>query len=149
MRFSMPPVPFGMRRKSSLPAAFCSAQKAAVVGCRGLQVAGLQAVPQRFLVRLVAEWRAHDMRSSHLKIFVTVDRIVNQQVARKDFAENTLTLVAGSGDCLERLSTGVVHDVQWNIEYLGDADGAVCSFPFALWWPRQRVALGTGDTLIR
>ena len=40
-----------------------------------------------------AEWRAHDVSRRDVKVLVTVDRVVHQQMAGEYFAKDTLALV--------------------------------------------------------
>ena len=118
--------------------------KAAVVGCRGLQIARLQAAPQDFLVLLGPERRAHHVRRRHVPVGIAIDRIIDHEVAGQHLAEHALALVARARDGLERFAAGIVHDVERHAEHLGDPDGAIGSLALDLGRPRQRMALGAG-----
>ena len=68
-----------------------------MVGRRGVQVAGLQAAPQKFLIAFGAKWRAHHVSGSGCKVGVAVDAVVQHQVPGQHFAVNALA--AGAGAC--------------------------------------------------
>jgi hypothetical protein len=70
MRSSTPPQPFGIFVKSSLAGGLLLGAERAVVGRGGVQVAALQALPQRVLVFLRAERRAHHVAGREIEIGV-------------------------------------------------------------------------------
>ncbi len=116
-----------------------------MVGGRGVQRARLEAAPQRFLVLLGAEGRAHHVGGGRRPIGMAIDAVVDQQVTGEHFAEHALALAAGARDRLQRLAAGIVHDVERHAEHLGDADRAVGRFPLDLRRARQRMRLGARE----
>jgi hypothetical protein len=121
---------------------FLLGAEAAVVGGGGVQVAGLQAAPQRLLVLARAERRAHHVTGGGGPVRVTVDAVVQQQVAGQYFAVNRLALGRGIGDFIQRLAAGDVHQVQRCAQGFGDADGAAGRLAFNLRRARQGCASG-------
>jgi hypothetical protein len=75
---------------------FLRGAEGAVVGGRGVQLAGLQAAPQRLLVALGAEGRAHHMGRGLGEIRVAVDAVVDHQVAGQHLAVHALAAGAGA-----------------------------------------------------
>ena len=68
-----------------------------MVGRGRLQHAGLQAAPQRLLVLLRPERRAHHVGGGVVPVGVAVDGVVDQQVPGEHLAEDALALAAARG----------------------------------------------------
>ena len=98
----MPAVPFGNLAEVVLARGLLLGAERAVIGGGGLQVAGLQAAPQRHLVLGRAERRAHHVRRGAREIRIAVHGVVEQQVPGEHFAEDALAFVARPRDRLER-----------------------------------------------
>ena len=113
----------------------------------GLQQAGLQPPPQRFLVLFRPERRAHDVSRGRVPVRVAVDGIIDKQVRRQHFAEYPLSFVARPGDRLQGINAGSMHDVQGHIHYLGNAYRPVGGLSLHFRRPGQRVAFRSGDAL--
>ncbi|MNH06205.1 hypothetical protein D3C79_655660 [compost metagenome] len=126
---------------------FLLGAEAAVVGGGGVQVARLQAAPQRLLVLAWAERRAHHITGGGGPVRVTVDTVVQQQVAGQHLAIHRLALASGIGDFIQCLAAGNVHQVQRRAEGFGNADGAAGRFAFNLRGARQRVGFRPGHAL--
>ena len=77
----------------------------AVVGRRRVQLAGLQAAPQGFLMVLFAERRAHHVRGGGREVGMTIDAIVDHQMPGEHFAIHALAARPGAGDGFGRLLT--------------------------------------------
>jgi len=75
-----------------------------MIRSRGLQVAGLQAAPQRGLMFGRSERRTHYMRRGAREVRVAVHGVIDEQVTREDFAEHALPFVARACDGLECLA---------------------------------------------
>ena len=118
---------------------FLLGAETAVIGGRGLQVARLQTPPQRVLVFFRPERRTHHVSRGGVEILVAIHGIIDQQVPGQHFTKHPLAFVAGAGDGLQRLYTGVVHDVERHIQHLGDANRPVGGFTLHLRRARQRV----------
>lgn len=116
------------------PGGFLFGAEAAVVGGGGVQVARLQAVPQCFLMAVLAraKRRAHDVAGSGLPVGVAVDAVVQQQVAGQYFAVDLQALVARVGDLIQGFTGRDMHQVQRRAQGLGDANGAAGGFTFNL-----------------
>ena len=97
----------------------------AVVGRRGVQVARLQAGPQRVLVVARAERRAHHMTGGIGEVRVAVDAVVDHQVLRQHLAEHALAFEARARDGFERIDARGVHHVERHAEHFGNANGAI------------------------
>ena len=97
----------------------------AVVGRRGVQMARLQAGPQRVLVVLRAKRRAHHVGRGDAPVGVAVDRVVDRQVPGEHLAEHALPAGARAHDGLQRFLVRDVHDVDRAADHLGEADRAV------------------------
>jgi hypothetical protein len=95
-----------------------------------------------------AERRAHHVRGGAREIRIAIHRVVDQQMAGEHFAEDALAFVARARDGLECLARGDVHEVDRNLEHLGNADGAVGGFAFHFGRPRQRMTLGSCDAAL-
>ncbi len=116
-----------------------------MVGRRGLQIARLQAAPQRLLMLLGPERRAHHVRRREIPIGILIDRIIDQQMPGQHLAEHALALVARARDRLQRFLAGIVHDIERHAQHLGDTDGAVGGLALHLRRARQRVAFRPCD----
>ena len=101
-----------------------------MVGGRGVQIAGLQATPQEFLVALGPEGRAHHMACSVGEVRVAVDRVVDDQVAGQNFAVHALAAGAGAGHSFGCLDARHMHHVDWHTQHVGNRDGAVGGLAF-------------------
>ena len=126
---------------------FLVSAEAAVIGCRRLQVARLQTMPHQLLVLFRAERRAHDVRRGDLEVGVAIHGIVDEQVTGQYLAVDPLSFVTGTRNRFERLSAGVVHDIQRRAQHLGDANRAIGSLALDLGRPRQRMGFGPRDAL--
>ena len=80
--------------------------EAAVVGGGGMQVAGLQAAPQRFLVFDGRNGGPHHAGRGG-PVRVAVDAVVEQQVPGQHLAVDRLALGAGIGDLVQRLAAEI------------------------------------------
>ena len=121
----------------------------AVIGRRGLQVARLQPAPERLLVLLGAEGRAHHVGPRGLRIGLVVNRIVDHQVLHQAFAVCSLALQPGAGHGLQRLLARDVDNVDRRVQHLRDADRAVRRLALHLGRARLRMPLGPGDALLQ
>ena len=106
----------------------------AMVGGGGVQVARLQAAPQRLLVFTRSERRAHHIARCRGPVRVAVDAVVQQQVARQDLAVYRLPLAASVGNFVQRLAAGDMHQVQRRTKGFGNTDGAAGRFALDLGW---------------
>ena len=118
-----------------------------MVGGGGVQVARLQAMPQRLLVAARAEGRAHHVAGGGLPVRVAVHAVVQQQVPGQHLAVDRLALGPGIGDFVQGLAGGHVHQVQRRAQGLGDADRPAGGFALDLGWPRQWMGFRPGDAL--
>ena len=118
-----------------------------MVGGGGVQVARLQAAPQGFLVFTRAERRAHHVAGCSGPVRVTVDAVVQQQVAGQHLAIHRLALAPGVGNFIQCLAAGHVHQVQRRAEGFGNADGAAGRLALDLGRARQRVGFRPGHAL--
>ena len=126
------------------PCGFLLGAKAAVVGGGGVQVARLQATPQRLLMPTRAKRRAHYVAGGGLPVGVAIHAVVQQQMAGQHLAVHRLTLGAGIGDFVQGFLGRDVHQIQRRAQRLGDADGTAGGFAFDLGRPRQRVRFRPG-----
>ena len=118
-----------------------------MVGGGGVQIAGLKTVPQRLLVALGTEGRAHHITCGGLPVGVLIHAVVEQQVPGQHFAVHRLALAAGIGDFVQRFTGRDVHQVQRRANGLRDANGPAGGFALNLRRPRQRVGFRAGDAL--
>ena len=65
-----------------------------MIGRRGLQVARLQAAPERFLMVLGPERRAHHVGAGGHRVGVVIDALVDHQVLRQALAVDALPFEA-------------------------------------------------------
>ena len=116
------------------PHGFLLGAEAAVVGGGGVQVARLQPAPQRLLVFTRTERGTHHVACGGGPVRVTVDAVIQQQMAGQDFAVDRLALASGIGDFIQRFAAGNVHQIQWCAQRLGNADGSAGRFTLDLGW---------------
>ncbi|MNN35418.1 hypothetical protein D3C81_1492680 [compost metagenome] len=107
------------------PGGFLFGTEAAVVGGSGVQVAGLQATPQRFLMAVLAraERWAHHITGGGLPVGMAVDAVVQQQVPGQYFAVDRLALGPCIGDFIQRFAGRHMHQVHRCTQCLGNANG--------------------------
>ena len=118
-------MPLGILAKSPMPVALLRGGEGAVVGRDHLQRAGLQPGPQRILVLLVAERRAHHAARGIVPVGVLVLALVERQVLDQRLAIDAHALLPGAADRLVRLLAGDVDDIERHAGHVGDHDGAV------------------------
>ncbi len=135
MRSSMPPVPLGIRREVVAAGRLLRRAEAAMVGGRGLQLARDQPRPQRLLMMLRAERRAHDIGGRRGPVLVAIDALVDQQMLRQHLAVDALTGGAGAGDGVRGLGGRHVHDIDRRAQQAGDGDDAVGGLAFHIGRP--------------
>ena len=82
----------------------------AMIGRDGLDKPRREAGPQRLLMALGADRRAHHVRRA-LEAGLLVDRVVEEQVLRARLGEHDLAPAPRLGDGGEGLLAGEVHDV--------------------------------------
>ena len=118
-----------------------------MVGGGSVQVAGLQAVPQGFLMPARAEGRAHHIARRRLPVGVLVHAVIQQQMPGQYFAIYRLALTAGVGNFVECFTGRHMHQIQRRANGLGNADRPAGSFAFHLGRARQRVRFRPGHAL--
>ncbi|MNJ43009.1 hypothetical protein D3C77_379940 [compost metagenome] len=128
---------------------FLLGTEAAVVGGGGVQVARLQAAPERFLVAVLAwaEGWTHHIAGCGLPVGMAVDTVVQQQVPGQYLAVHRLAFGAGIADFIERFAGGHMHQVHRRAQGFGNADGAAGRLALHLRRARQRMRLGPGNAL--
>src|SRR3546814_15878031 len=89
------------------------------------------------------------MGGSVVPVGMPVDLVVHQQMAGQHLAEHALTLVARTGDRLQRFTAGVVHDVERYVEHLRHADGAVGGLALDFRRAGRSEARGVGNEWVR
>ena len=118
----------------------------AVIGGDHFKGAGLQRVPERLLVTLGTNRRAHDGGGPGESRLV-VDRVIEQKVLRASLPVDALAASAGFGDGGKSFLAGDVHDVEGLVGHARQHDGARRRFPFQRTRPRLSVVLGTSLAL--
>ncbi|MNC27556.1 hypothetical protein D3C75_757280 [compost metagenome] len=111
---------------------FLLGAEAAVVGGGGVQVARLQAMPERLLMAAGAERRAHHVTGGGLPVRIAVDAVVQQQVPGQHFAVDRLALAPGVGDFVEGFLGRDVYQIQRRTQGFGDADRPARGLAFNL-----------------
>ncbi|MNG30553.1 hypothetical protein D3C84_1161910 [compost metagenome] len=79
-----------------------------------------------------AERWAHHVACGGGPVRVTVDAVIQQQMAGQDLSVHRLALAPGIGDFIQRFAAGNVHQVQRRTQGFGNADGAAGRFALDL-----------------
>src|SRR5690606_21994073 len=93
--------------------------KRTVVGRHDLQRTGSKASPQRILMLLIAEWRAHHASGRMIPILVEIFALIQHQMLDQRLAEHAHALLARTADRLVALLAGCVHDIERHAGHVG------------------------------
>src|SRR5262249_6691423 len=115
----------------------------AVIGRDNLQVVRRDGLPQRLLIRHLAErWRAHPLRA--LEAWTRQVVFGEEEVLETGLTIDWPPTPTRQADRLDRARIRDVHDVEGGSSHLGKPDRAVGRLGLQLRWPSQRVILWLG-----
>ena len=88
------------------------------------------------------------MGGGEFEIGVPIDAVIDQKMPGQNLAKHALPFAPGAGDALQRLTAGIVDDVERHIQHLGDADCAVGGLGLDFRRTRQRVTFRPGNAAV-
>ncbi len=103
-----------------------------MIGGDDLQRARLQPGPQRILVGLVAEWRAHDTAGGMVPILVEILGVIEGQMLDQGFAIDPFALLTRPADRLVAFLATRVDHIERHPGHVGNHDRPIGGFALDL-----------------